>query len=96
MQSPKRRGVQSADVVRRMTADAARKNFLQLIADTNEDGVPIYITSSNGNAVIVSEADWNALQETLQLSSIPGMVKRLRSAADDSDDEFVSSDEVDL
>ncbi len=34
---------------------------------------PIQITGKRGNAVLVSEADWQALQETLFLVSIPGM-----------------------
>lgn len=96
MQSPKHDGVQPVGAVRRMTATAAQESLLQLIADTNEDGIPIHITSSHGNAVIVSEDAWNALQETLHLSSIPGMVERLCSAAGDSADGFISADEVDL
>ncbi len=31
------------------------------------------INGKRGNAVLLSEADWNAIQETLHLVSIPGM-----------------------
>lgn len=96
MQTPSHHSTQSTGVVRCITATEAQKNLLQLIADTNEDGVPVRVTSPRGNAVMVSEENWNALQETLHLSSIPGMVERLCSAAGDSADEFISADEVDL
>lgn len=87
---------QPTGVVRCLTATAARKNLYQLIADTNQDGVPVHVTSPRGNAVIVSEDDWNAIQETLYLSSIPGMVDRLRRASTAPDDEFVDASEVEL
>ena len=34
---------------------------------------PIQITGKRSNAVLVSEEDWSAIQETLYLLSIPGM-----------------------
>lgn len=95
MQTPHSRP-QPTGVVRCLTATAARKNLYQLIADTNQDGVPVHVTSPRGNAVIVSEDDWNAIQETLYLSSIPGMVDRLRRASTAPDDEFVDASEVEL
>ena len=51
----------------------ARKNIYKLVdlaAITHE---PIQITGKNNNAVLVSEEDWRSIQETLYLSSIPGM-----------------------
>jgi len=33
----------------------------------------VQISGKRGNAVLLSEADWNAIQETLHLVSIPGM-----------------------
>jgi antitoxin YefM len=38
---------------------------------------PIYITGKKGNVVILSEDDWRSIQETLYLSSIPGMREKL-------------------
>lgn len=34
---------------------------------------PLQITGKRGNAVLLSEDDWRAIQETLHLVSIPGM-----------------------
>ena len=64
--------------MRAINATTARKNLYQLIADVNSASVPITITNSKGkNAVLLSEDDWNALQETLYLYSIPGMVESI-------------------
>ena len=39
---------------------------------------PIVITGQSNNAVLLSEADWTSIQETLYLLSIPGMRKSIR------------------
>lgn len=60
---------------------AAQKNLYRLIMDVNEYSSPITITNSKGkNAVLLSEQDWNANQETLYLNSIPGMVDSILSS----------------
>ena len=64
-----------------INATNARKNLYQLIADVNASSTPITITNSKGkNAVLLSEDDWNALQETIYLNSVPGMVESIVSA----------------
>lgn len=40
---------------------------------TSSESEPIQITGKRGNAVLISEDDWRAVQETLNLVSIPGM-----------------------
>ncbi len=56
----------------------ARANLYQTVAAVNEYSQPITITNNRGkNAVLVSEDDWNAIQETLYLHSIPGMVESI-------------------
>lgn len=44
-----------------------------LIDETSETHQPIVITSKRGNAVLISEEDWDAIIETLHLMSVPGM-----------------------
>jgi len=51
----------------------ARKNLYKLINETSEVHEPIQITSKPKNAILISEDDWRAVQETLYLTSIPGM-----------------------
>jgi len=60
-----------------VNATLARNNIYQLIDKTNETSEPIFITGKRGNAVLVSEDDWRAIQETLFLLSIPGMRKSI-------------------
>lgn len=60
---------------------AAQKNLYRRIMDVNEYSSPITITNNKGkNAVLLSEQDWNAIQETLYLNSIPGMVDSILSS----------------
>ncbi|NJD28589.1 MAG: type II toxin-antitoxin system Phd/YefM family antitoxin [Chloroflexi bacterium] len=56
-----------------ITATEARKQLYKLLDDVSETHQPIQITGKRGNAVLVGEDDWRAVQETLFLVSIPGM-----------------------
>jgi prevent-host-death family protein len=56
-----------------ISATEARKRLYALIDEVSESHKPVQITGKRGNAVLLSEADWNAIQETLHLVSIPGM-----------------------
>jgi len=51
----------------------ARKIIYKLVDQANEIHEPIQITGKRNNAILVSEEDWRAIQETLHLISIPGM-----------------------
>jgi antitoxin YefM len=61
-----------------MTASAARANLYRLLDETAESSEPVQITGKKGNAVLVSEQDWRAMQETMYLLSIPGMRESIR------------------
>lgn len=53
----------------------ARQNLFQLVADVNVGYNPITIVNNKGkNAVLISEEEWKNIEETLYLSSIPGLV----------------------
>ena len=56
-----------------LKATEARANLYNLIDETAESHQPIVITGKRHNAVLLSEEDWNAINETLYLVSIPGM-----------------------
>jgi antitoxin YefM len=56
-----------------ITATEARKQLYKLVDDVSGTHEPIQITGKRGNAVLVGEDDWRAVQETLFLVSIPGM-----------------------
>lgn len=55
------------------TATEARKQLYGLVDRVQETHEPVWITGKRGSAVLVSEEDWRAVQETLHLVSIPGM-----------------------
>jgi antitoxin YefM len=56
----------------------ARANLYKLIEEASSGGEPIHITGKRSNAVIISESDWRAIQETLYLLAIPGMRESIR------------------
>ena len=56
-----------------MSATEARKQLYKLLDDVAQSHEPVQITGKRGSAVLVSEDDWRAVQETLYLVSIPGM-----------------------
>lgn len=65
-----------------VTASEARANLYRLIDEVSASHDPLLITGKRGNAVLLSEADWNAVQETLHLLSIPGMRESIREGMD--------------
>jgi antitoxin YefM len=56
-----------------ITATEARKGLYKLLDDVAASHEPVQITGKRGNAVLVSQEDWDSVQETLYLVSIPGM-----------------------
>ncbi len=61
-----------------LTATEARKRLYTLVDDVAESHDPIQIVGKRNSAVLVSEEDWRAVQETLYLSSMPGMRETIR------------------
>lgn len=85
-----------AIVMNAISITKARANLYQTVADVNENSRPITITNNRGkNAVLVSEEDWNAIQETLYLNSVPGMAESIIEAGKEplSECEVYNSDE---
>ena len=64
----------------------ARQNLFQLVNDVNMGYNPITIVNNKGkNAVLISEDEWNSIQETLFLSSIPGLVDNIKQIENEED-----------
>ena len=70
-----------------ITATEARGNLYRLIDETAESHKPIVIMGKRNRAVLVSEEDWSAIQETLYLLSVPGMRESIREGMDTPVDE---------
>lgn len=60
-------------------ATEARAALYRLIDETAETHQPITITGKRHNAILVAESDWNAINETLYLLSIPGMRQSIQA-----------------
>lgn len=76
--------------MRTISATQARNKLFKFIDDAAEAGEPVHITGKRSNAVLISEDDWRAIQETLYLKSIPGMresiIKGLKTPIDKCSD----------
>ena len=56
-----------------VNATEARSKLYSLIDEAATTHQPVVITGKRGNAILISEEDWNAISETLHLLSVPGM-----------------------
>ena len=54
-----------------------RKNIFALLEQTIKFNEPVNVSTKDGNAVIISEDDYNGLMETLYISSIPNMKEKI-------------------
>ena len=61
-----------------LTASEARANLYRLIDQAAESHQPIHIAGKRTNAVLLSAEDWQAIQETLYLLSVPGMRESIK------------------
>ncbi len=64
--------------MRTLTATEARKRLYKLLDEVSVTSEPVQITGRRSNAVLISESDWRALEETAYLSSIPKMADSIR------------------
>ena len=67
-----------------LTASEARKRLFPLIEQVNEDRKPVEITSLRGDAVLLSKADYDELQETAFLLRVPQNAQRLLESLDEA------------
>ena len=71
-----------------------RKNIFSILEQTIKYNEPVNISTKLGNAVIISEEDYNGLMETLYLSSIPNMKNKIIDGLNTPLDECLAEDEV--
>lgn len=72
----------------------ARNDLYNLVDMAIKDSEPVNIATKNGNAIIISEADYNSLLETLYLSSDPEYKKRLIESMNAPLTDFVDESEL--
>ena len=61
-----------------LSASEARKRLYNLVDEVKETHVPVQIVGKRNSAVLVSEEDWRVIEETLYLTSIPGMRESIK------------------
>lgn len=65
-----------------LSATQARKDIYRLLDEASDTHEPIQITGKRSNAILISENDWRSIQETLYLTSIPGMAESIKEGLD--------------
>jgi prevent-host-death family protein len=76
-----------------INATNARNNFFKVIEEAIITHEPVYVTGKSGNVVIISEEDWRSIQETIYLSSIPGMREKIIKGLNTTLEECVEDQE---
>lgn len=67
-----------------LTASEARANLYRLMEQAAESHQPIIISGKRTSSVLVSAEDWQAIQETLYLLSVPGMRESIKAGMAES------------
>jgi antitoxin YefM len=67
-----------------ITASEARASLYRLIDQASESHQPILISGKRSSAVLVSADDWQSIQETLYLLSVPGMRESIQEGRAES------------
>ena len=78
--------VEEEYIMTTLSVTEARANLYKLIDDTSLNHEPVIITGKRGNAVLLAEDDWNAINETLHLLSVPGMRETILAGMQESID----------
>ncbi len=71
-----------------------RKNIFSILEQTIKYNEPVNISTKDGNAVIISEEDYNGLMETLYLYSVPGAKEKIIEGLHTPLDECLPENEV--
>lgn len=61
-----------------LSASEARKRLYSLVDEVKESHNPVQIVGKRSSAVLISEEDWRAIEETLYIVSIPGMRESIK------------------
>lgn len=76
------------------TATNFRKNVFGMLEQTIKYNEPVTINTKNGNAILMSEEEYNGMMETLYLMSIPGMEEKIIEGLKTPVEECIKEDEV--
>ena len=75
-------------MIRVMSVSQVRKDIYNVMDETAQTHEPVLITGKRNNVVMLSQEDWNAIEETLYLNSIPNMASSIQESMIADDSEF--------
>lgn len=77
-----------------INATRFRENMFKYMTEVNESNEPLTIVNSKGNnTVLISEDDWHAIEETLYLHNVPGLVESIKQASAEPIEECIPYNE---
>lgn len=71
-----------------------RKNLFEYLNSAIEFNDVINVNTEKGNAIIMSEEEYNGLMETLYLNSIPGLKEKIKEGMSEPIEEMVDADDL--
>ncbi len=71
-----------------MSVSQVRADIYNVMDETAQSHEPVLITGKRNNVVMLSQEDWNAIEETLYLNSIPNMASSIQESLSAPDSEF--------
>jgi antitoxin YefM len=69
-----------------------RKTLFKTVDSVIRFNEPVQVTTKNGNAVLISEADYDALLETVYLMSQPNLVSKIKEGEKENASEMSKFD----
>ena len=72
-----------------------RQNIFAMLEQTIKYNEPVNISTKDGNAVVLSEEDYNGLMVTLQICSVPGMKEKVIEGLSTSISDCLTEEMVD-
>ncbi len=71
-----------------------RKNMFNYVGNVIRFNDSVHITTKEGSAVLISEADYNNMIATLELARVPGLVEEIKAAGEAPENEYVPAEEL--
>lgn len=82
------------DIMKSMNVTNFRKDIFKVLEDTVKYNSVVNVSTKEGNAVLMSEDDYEGIMETLYLSSIPVLKESIVEGLNAGPEEYVSEDDV--
>jgi len=71
-----------------MSVSQVRADIYNVMDETAQTHEPVLITGKRTNAVMLSQEDWNAIEETLYVNAIRNMASSIQKSMNADDEEF--------